>query len=114
MLLLQGCRSTERLPRPLPKCRSFLGADCAQLNFRTGPTSDRVGRALYGGFWTYVQTFSLVMDRFKIPKREGLNALHVRGEIAFKKLSDEQTKDVGRNDPCPCGSGRKFKRCHGA
>ncbi len=22
--------------------------------------------------------------------------------------------DVGRNDPCPCGSGRKFKRCHGA
>src|SRR5690349_18372989 len=19
---------------------------------------------------------------------------------------------VGRNDPCPCGSGRKFKRCH--
>jgi preprotein translocase subunit SecA len=20
---------------------------------------------------------------------------------------------VGRNDPCPCGSGRKFKRCHG-
>ncbi|WP_448126815.1 SEC-C metal-binding domain-containing protein [Salinicola sp. NYA28a] len=21
-------------------------------------------------------------------------------------------KDVGRNDPCPCGSGRKFKKCH--
>jgi SEC-C motif len=21
---------------------------------------------------------------------------------------------VGRNDPCPCGSGVKFKRCHGA
>ncbi|MDQ6628414.1 MAG: UPF0149 family protein [Pseudomonadota bacterium] len=21
---------------------------------------------------------------------------------------------VGRNDPCPCGSGRKFKHCHGA
>ena len=23
-------------------------------------------------------------------------------------------RDVGRNDPCPCGSGKKFKRCHGA
>src|SRR5215212_583940 len=23
-------------------------------------------------------------------------------------------KDVGRNDPCWCGSGKKFKRCHGA
>ncbi|HTT09187.1 MAG TPA: SEC-C metal-binding domain-containing protein [Gammaproteobacteria bacterium] len=21
-------------------------------------------------------------------------------------------RDVGRNDPCPCGSGRKFKKCH--
>jgi SEC-C motif-containing protein len=21
---------------------------------------------------------------------------------------------IGRNDPCPCGSGRKYKRCHGA
>jgi hypothetical protein len=20
----------------------------------------------------------------------------------------------GRNDPCPCGSGQKFKRCHGS
>jgi uncharacterized protein len=24
------------------------------------------------------------------------------------------TPKVGRNDPCPCGSGRKFKTCHGA
>jgi uncharacterized protein YchJ len=21
---------------------------------------------------------------------------------------------VGRNDPCPCGSGKKYKKCHGA
>jgi preprotein translocase subunit SecA len=20
---------------------------------------------------------------------------------------------IGRNDPCPCGSGQKFKKCHG-
>jgi uncharacterized protein len=24
------------------------------------------------------------------------------------------TPKVGRNDPCPCGSGRKYKQCHGA
>ena len=23
-------------------------------------------------------------------------------------------KKVGRNDPCPCGSGKKYKNCHGA
>jgi preprotein translocase subunit SecA len=22
-------------------------------------------------------------------------------------------KKVGRNDPCPCGSGMKYKQCHG-
>ncbi len=32
----------------------------------------------------------------------------VRGQT-FKK----QYTDVGRNDPCPCGSGRKFKKCCG-
>jgi len=21
---------------------------------------------------------------------------------------------VGRNEPCPCGSGKKYKKCHGA
>jgi uncharacterized protein YecA (UPF0149 family) len=25
----------------------------------------------------------------------------------------DEYADVGRNDPCPCGSGLKFKRCHG-
>jgi preprotein translocase subunit SecA len=23
-------------------------------------------------------------------------------------------RKVGRNEPCPCGSGKKFKNCHGA
>lgn len=29
-------------------------------------------------------------------------------------ISSEKFKNVGRNDPCPCGSGKKFKKCHGA
>ena len=28
-------------------------------------------------------------------------------------LIDVSTQTVGRNDPCPCGSGKKYKRCHG-
>ncbi|HRQ79479.1 MAG TPA: SEC-C metal-binding domain-containing protein, partial [Gemmatimonadaceae bacterium] len=26
---------------------------------------------------------------------------------------DDRFANVGRNDPCPCGSGKKFKKCHG-
>ena len=33
----------------------------------------------------------------------------VRGETVRKRFSP-----VGRNDPCPCGSGKKYKKCHGA
>ena len=29
-------------------------------------------------------------------------------------LIDVNTPAVGRNQPCPCGSGKKYKRCHGA
>ena len=36
------------------------------------------------------------------PKAEGANASYSRSE-----------KKVGRNDPCPCGSGKKYKNCHG-
>lgn len=29
-------------------------------------------------------------------------------------LPEQSWGTVGRNDPCPCGSGRKYKRCHGS
>jgi preprotein translocase subunit SecA len=36
------------------------------------------------------------------------------GEPVKKELSDKAMKVVGRNEPCPCGSGKKYKACHGA
>jgi preprotein translocase subunit SecA len=36
-------------------------------------------------------------------------------EIVLPKVTiRRETPKVGRNDPCPCGSGKKFKNCHGA
>jgi hypothetical protein len=28
-------------------------------------------------------------------------------------IQNEEVRKVGRNDPCPCGSGKKYKKCHG-
>jgi len=36
------------------------------------------------------------------------------GQTDNKINQDPKYKDVGRNDACPCGSGKKFKKCHGA
>ena len=38
----------------------------------------------------------------------------------YKSIKDKNTsnkiiaKKIGRNDPCPCGSGKKYKICHGS
>ena len=33
---------------------------------------------------------------------------------AARQPQRRENKKVGRNDPCPCGSGKKYKHCHGA
>lgn len=44
------------------------------------------------------------------PKREQVMN---PGGLPNAKAADTSKKKVGRNDPCPCGSGKKYKYCHG-
>jgi uncharacterized protein YecA (UPF0149 family) len=37
----------------------------------------------------------------------------LEAELKVETIRNEAGK-TGRNDPCPCGSGRKFKKCCGA
>lgn len=39
---------------------------------------------------------------------------HVNGNGQATQPTSGAASKVGRNDPCPCGSGKKFKKCHGA
>jgi preprotein translocase subunit SecA len=52
------------------------------------------------------------------PQRQKLTFSHDE-ESAFEKSKRtpapaRREERVGRNDPCPCGSGKKYKKCHGA
>jgi preprotein translocase subunit SecA len=48
-------------------------------------------------------------------KEKELAALQFVGGEASAPQQPVLAKDkVGRNDPCPCGSGKKYKKCHGA
>ena len=38
----------------------------------------------------------------------------VASDAPAGQLTEEQMRTTRRNDPCPCGSGKKFKHCHGA
>jgi preprotein translocase subunit SecA len=40
------------------------------------------------------------------------NETAVKGEKAFPKEGETNNKKIGRNDPCWCNSGKKWKHCH--
>jgi preprotein translocase subunit SecA len=52
----------------------------------------------------------------KSPPPEALQATHGEAPAAGGGASPQRRgmPKVGRNDPCPCGSGKKYKKCHGA
>lgn len=53
--------------------------------------------------FTYSETINKVS--------QGRN-IHLNSSRPTKSFRNTNVK-IGRNDPCPCGSGNKFKRCHG-
>ncbi len=62
----------------------------------------------------------LTLDHEDVRELERVRGARDPGSPAATPALDLPSLDVtlgagvGRNDPCPCGSGRKFKRCHGA
>jgi preprotein translocase subunit SecA len=51
------------------------------------------------------------------PKKQApMTFTHGSGDSGAASSAPPATRDedkVGRNDPCPCGSGKKYKKCHG-
>jgi preprotein translocase subunit SecA len=52
------------------------------------------------------------IDDYRKPKQQQL-AFSGGGEPAQKKPAKRSAKKIGRNAPCPCGSGKKYKKCCG-
>lgn len=46
-------------------------------------------------------------------KAQLISASNGEGDGTAKPLPAKAAKTPGRNDPCPCGSGKKYKKCHG-
>ena len=46
------------------------------------------------------------------PPRPG-DDVETRQRRVYTEQAPRQIEKVGRNDPCPCGSGKKYKKCHG-
>jgi preprotein translocase subunit SecA len=55
-------------------------------------------------------------EAFQRKKRRELESARMAGGGEQKTVQQvvRGAEKVGRNDPCPCGSGKKYKKCHGA
>ena len=67
--------------------------------------------------WRPIQT-DVVNRIFNVRSRgggakAGPERHHKSGEESALAQPVKVAKKVGRNDPCPCGSGKKYKKCHG-
>ena len=109
-----GCKKLDALPPQCRRCtvRFACNGACPKDRF----LADEGGHpglswlcAGYYAFFTHIDApMKLLADRV----RRGLPAEGVMP--AMQALADPVTAGLGRNDPCPCGSGRKWKHCHGA
>lgn len=92
--------------------RSISRQEDDGLRLWMGASGRHVPQALYGAYWNFSNLVTLIFDRFELPDRGAFDKAFERRQFDFHQFTKADVKDVKRNDPCPCGSGKKFKKCH--
>jgi preprotein translocase subunit SecA len=87
--------------------------------FAPAGSSTRAGRVSYSGGQSAAGAGALAAAAQAAGVVDGAEGYGAGGEgeellpVVEQRVVDEE-HTVGRNDPCWCGSGKKFKKCHGA
>jgi preprotein translocase subunit SecA len=104
----QPMDAAPRPNRPVPKAPPVASA--AQP-----PTLDAEPREIGIHTRQPSTTIDALEKEFHRKKQRELEAASRSGGGDSSQPSQRRTGEkVGRNDPCPCGSGKKYKKCHGA
>jgi len=83
-----------------------------EQRYQTSGSTTRPGRVSYSGGTGAPSALALAAAGGALAEDELYEGEELPPPVEQRVLSEEQT--VGRNDPCWCGSGKKFKKCHGA
>jgi len=63
---------------------------------------------------TIQKIFAVQPAKEEIEYKEPVMSFNMGGDGSLSGQQEKKDKKVGRNDPCPCGSGKKYKKCCGA
>jgi uncharacterized protein len=111
-----GQDKKDTLPRYCRECevRSICNGECPKNRFIETPGGEPGLNYLCSGYKAFFQHADKPMQIMADLIRRGRLAEGVMDilEMEGKNLKAKFDK-AGRNDPCPCGSGLKFKKCHG-
>jgi uncharacterized protein len=104
-----GLDKRDRLPRFCLECdvRFACHGGCPKDRFRSDPYGEPGLNYLCPGYKAFFGHVSPPMRRMEAFLRAGRPAAEIMRIYAAGDAAR------GRNDACSCGSGRKFKRCHG-
>ena len=111
-----GTDKRDTLPRYCNECsvRFICNGGCPKDRVLTTPDGESGLNYLCEGFKTFfthidgpMKTMAELIRRERAPAEIMLLLAHEQAEL------EKQFARAGRNDLCPCGSGKKFKQCHG-
>jgi serine-type anaerobic sulfatase-maturating enzyme len=106
----------DTLPKYCRECdvRFACHGECPKNRFLTTPDGEPGLNYLCAGFKQYFHHVDLPMRIMVGLMKSGRQAAEVMQLLPLQQAKITQAlAQAKRNDPCPCGSGRKVKQCHG-
>jgi uncharacterized protein len=111
-----GESKREELPRRCRRCEVLFACrgECPRNRFIEAPDGEPGLNYLCEGYKRFFEHIDPPMRIIADLLKRGRHADEIMGILDKQdKMWKRAPADTGRNDPCPCGSGKKFKHCHG-
>lgn len=84
------------------------------INTKKGEAQDSTGVVEFKALYADKDNKDYLHHEISTFKKIDNNWYYEDGQLVGTGPLKRETPKIGRNEPCPCGSGKKFKRCCGA
>jgi len=111
-----GRAKRDTLPRMCRECsvRFVCNGGCPKDRLLSTPDGEPGLNYLCDGYTAFFTHIDRPMRLMAVELRAGRAPANIMNMLAAEDREQQRRfARAGRNDPCPCGSGIKFKKCHG-